>query len=536
MAAVSIPLTSAGPRPAALGLSYKWIVLLVTVIGMFMSILDQTVVNVALPHIISVFNASIDSVQLVVTGYALALAIVIPATGYLQDTFGGKRMWMFSLAAFTIGSMLCGLSWNTQTLIVFRVLQGLGGGMLQPLAMAMIYRVVPPAERGLTMGILGIPLLVAPAIGPTLGGWLVDYVDWRTIFMINVPVGALGLFMALTLLQETPIRHGLKFDLAGFLTAAVAFSCSLVALSNAPTDGWTAPYIMILLAVGAIFLVAWIAVELRVEEPLLDLRLFKDGIFTIGVVVLFVVTTAMFGAAFLLPLFLQEVRHLGAMQTGLLLLPQGVAAAVTMPIGGKLFDKFGARPLMIFGLLLLAIATWMYVTLDVDTPDHIVVIALIIRGASMGFVFMPLQTAMMNRVPLQKISRGSSLTSAIRQLFASFGVAVVTTVLIGRQTFHQSLLAERLSTDSPMVQHMMGAVNAIAAQHGWSAAQAKQFLVSSLSGQVAQRASVMSFDDAFLFLTIMCLVALIPSFFLGRGRVQPAGAPGEGEMTMAMIE
>jgi hypothetical protein len=191
---------------------------------------------------------------------------------------------------------------------------------------------------------------------------------------------------------------------------------------------------------------------------------------------------------------------------------------------------------MIFGLLLLAIATWMYVTLDVDTPDHIVVIALIIRGASMGFVFMPLQTAMMNRVPLQKISRGSSLTSAIRQLFASFGVAVVTTVLIGRQTFHQSLLAERLSTDSPMVQHMMGAVNAIAAQHGWSAAQAKQFLVSSLSGQVAQRASVMSFDDAFLFLTIMCLVALIPSFFLGRGRVQPAGAPGEGEMTTAMIE
>ncbi len=515
-------------------ISYKWTVLMVTVVGMFMSILDQTVVNVALPHIISVFNASVNSVQLVVTGYALALAIIIPATGYLQDTFGSKRMWMFSLAAFTIGSMLCGLAWNTPSLIVFRVLQGLGGGMLQPLAFAMIYRVVPPAERGFTMGILGIPLLVAPAIGPTLGGWLVEFVDWRTIFMINVPIGVLGLFMSISFLHESEITRGLKFDIAGFLTAAVAFSCSLVALSNAPQDGWTAPYIVVLLVTSAIFFAAWIVVELRAGDPLLDLRLFQDGIFTVGAVVLFVVTTAMFGAAFLLPLFLQQIRGLGAMETGLLLLPQGVAAAVIMPVGGKLFDKIGARPLLVFGLLMLAIATWIYVSLDVTTPDHIVVLALILRGAAMGFIFMPLQTAMMNRVPLQKINRGSSLTSAVRQLFASFGIAVVATVLTGRQTFHQAVLAEHVTTTSPMVQRMAGAIGAMAAQHGWTLTQAKGFLVATMNGQVLQRASVMAFDDAFLFLTIMCVVAIIPSLFLGRGRGQ-TGAPA-GEPSLPILD
>lgn len=521
MAAAVVALPSA--RRQIGGLSYKWMVLLVTVIGMFMSILDQTVVNVALPHIISVFNASVDSIQLVVTGYALALAIVIPATGFLQDTFGGKRMWVFSLAAFTIGSMLCGLSWNTQSLIIFRVIQGLGGGMLSPLAFAMIYRVVPIEERGVTMGILGIPLLVAPAIGPTLGGYLVEYVDWRTIFMINVPVGALGIFMAVLLLHETEIKRGLKFDLGGFLTAAVAFSCSLIALSNGPTDGWTSLHIVLLLLTSAVFFVLWIVVELRVADPLLDLRLFKDGIFSVGMVVLFVVTTAMFGATLLLPLFLQEIRGLGAFDTGLLLLPQGVAAAATMPLGGKLFDKIGARPLLIFGLLLLAGATWMFAQIDINTPDQLIVLALILRGISMGFTFMPLQTAIMNRVPIAKINRGSSLTSAVRQLFASFGVAMVATVLSNRQVFHQGMLAERVTAGSAMVQQMAGTMNGMAAHLGWTAAQAKSFLLYALSGQVQERAAVAGFDDSFVFLTVLCIVAIVPSLLLARGRGE--GAP-----------
>lgn len=528
-ASAGLAVTAAASATRQRGLSYRWIVLLVTIIGLFMSILDQTVVNVALPHIIAVFNADVHSVQLVATGYALALAIVIPATGYLQDTFGAKRMWLLSLAAFTLGSAMCGLSWNTESLIVFRVLQGLGGGMLSPMAMAMIYQVVPVQERGTTMGILGIPLLVAPAIGPTLGGWLVEYVDWRLIFIINVPVGAAGLFLAITLLREFPTKPNLKFDLAGFLTAAIAFSCSLVALSNGPTDGWTAPYIVALLFTSALFFIAWIVVELRVPDPLLDLRLFKDFVFSMGVVVLFVVTVALFGATFLLPLFLQEIRGLGAMETGLLLLPQGLAAALAMPIGGRLFDRVGARPLLVFGLLLLAGATYMLINLDVTTPNGTLLIALVLRGLSMGFTFMPLQTAIMNRVPLEKINRGSSLTSAVRQLFASFGIAIVTTVLTNRESFHASMLSQRMTPALPAVQTIMGAARELALLHGWTAAQARQVLVTILSGEVQLRAAVLGFDDAFLVLMVLCLIAIIPSLFMvGHGHA--GGEPVVMEM------
>jgi len=378
--------------------------------------------------------------------------------------------------------------------------------------------VVPPAERGFTMGILGIPLLVAPAIGPTLGGWLVDYVDWRTIFLINVPVGAMGLLLAMAVLRETETKPGLKFDLAGFLTAAVAFSCSLVALSNAPTDGWTAPYIVVLLIVSVIFFIAWIVVELTVAEPLLELRLFKDWIFSMGFVVLFVVTMALYGATLLLPLFLQDVRGLSAFDTGLLLLPQGIAAALAMPVGGKLFDKMGARPLVIFGLALLAAATWLYTSLDIDTQNHVIVIALIFRGLSLGFIFMPLQTAIMNRIPLQKINRGSSLLNALRQLFASFGVAIVTTVLTARQVFHQALLAERMTAGAQAVQRLSGAMSALAAQHGWTAQQAHGFLLYALNGEVQLRASVQAFDDSFVFIMVLCVVAMAPSLFLIRGK------------------
>ncbi len=504
----------AGLQARAHGLAYKWIVLIVVIFGLFMSVLDQTVVNVALPHVIAVFNADIHQAQLVVTGYALALAIIIPATGYLMDTYGGKRVWILSLAAFTLGSALCAFSWNIQALVFFRVLQGLGGGMLMPLGMAMIYRVVPPEERGMTMGLLGVPVLFAPAIGPSLGGYLVEFVDWRTIFLINLPVGVLGIGMAAALLRELPTRSDLTFDMAGFITACVAFGASLIALSNGPTDGWTAPYVLVLLAVSVVAFAAWIVVELRVPDPLLDLRLFADFQFTMGMVVTFVVTVAMFGTVFLLPLFMQNLRGLGAYETGLLLLPQGITAAVFMPIGGKLFDRLGIRPLMFVGLPLLAGMTYIFASLDVTTPDIVTVLVLMGRGVCMGLIFMPLNTAVMNRVPFDKINRGSSLSNAVRQLFASFGVAIVATILTNRQTFHQAILAERVTSGSPMVQRMLAAAGGVAAQNGWTPDQAKQLLLAMLNGQVLQRAAVLSFDDTFLVLAVMALVALLPALFL----------------------
>src|SRR5205823_378408 len=237
MAAANPPISAAPAFPrlgvAGLlhGLDYKWQVLLCSVVGTFMVMLDQTVVNIALPKITTVFNVGVHESQLVVTSYMLALAIIMPATGYLSDTFGTKRMYLVTMALFTGGSLLCGLAWNNASLVAFRVIQGLGGGMMMPLSMTLLFRAVPPQQRNTIMGFYGLPLMLAPVLGPTLGGYLVEYVDWRVIFTLNVPVGAVGLFLGLTLLRETKRVPGLKFDLRGFVLSAVGFSALLLAFS-----------------------------------------------------------------------------------------------------------------------------------------------------------------------------------------------------------------------------------------------------------------------------------------------------------------
>src|SRR5919198_954752 len=247
MAAANPPISRApalrfprlGIRSMLHGLDYQWQVLICAVVGTFMVMLDQTVVNIALPKITTVFGVGVHETQLVVTSYMLALAVVMPATGYLSDTYGTKRLYLITMVLFTGGSLLCGLAWNNTSLVVFRIIQGLGGGMMSPLGMTMLFQAVPPQRRNTIMGFYGLPLMLAPVLGPTLGGYLVEYVDWRVIFTLNVPVGAIGLFLGLTLLRETPRVAGLKFDLRGFVLSAVAFSALLLGFSDAATDGWT---------------------------------------------------------------------------------------------------------------------------------------------------------------------------------------------------------------------------------------------------------------------------------------------------------
>src|ERR1051325_4883119 len=234
-----------GIRALLHGLDYQWQVLMCAFVGTFMVMLDQTVVNIALPKITTVFGVGVHETQLVITSYMLALAVIMPATGYLSDTFGTKRLYLITMALFTGGSLLCGLAWNNPSLVAFRIIQGLGGGMMSPLGMTMLFQVVPPHRRNTIMGFFGLPLMLAPVLGPTLGGYLVEYIDWRVIFTLNVPVGVVGLFLGITLLRESTHVPGLKFDLRGFLLSAVGFSALLLAFSDAATDGWTSPSILL---------------------------------------------------------------------------------------------------------------------------------------------------------------------------------------------------------------------------------------------------------------------------------------------------
>src|SRR5579864_6474660 len=462
-----------GLRGLLHGLDYQWQVLICAVVGTFMVMLDQTVVNIALPKITTVFGVGVHETQLVVTSYMLALAIIMPATGYLSDTFGTKRLYLITMALFTGGSMLCGLAWNNTSLVVFRVIQGLGGGMMSPLGMAMLFQVVAPNRRNTFMGFYGLPLMLAPVLGPTLGGYLVEYIDWRVIFTLNVPVGVLGLFLGFTLLRETEHVPGLKFDLRGFLLSAVGFSAILLGFTDAATDGWTSPGVLLRFGTGLAALGMWIWVELTDEHPLLELRLFKIPIFTFSALVSFVLTVGMFGAMLVLPLFLQNLRGLGAAESGLILVSQVLPMTVAMPLVGRLVDKVGVRVVLLIGMPLLVVTTWQFGRLDLTTPDMTIRLWLAARGCAMGLVMMPSMTAGLNAVPLQQMSRASSMSNVMRQVMGAFGTAIIVTVLQVRQTFHTAMLAQTVTPDNLPLQQMMANAQQWAVSQGMSALQAQ---------------------------------------------------------------
>src|SRR4030088_2127989 len=312
------------------------------------------------------------------------------------------------MVLFTSGSLLCGLAWNNPSLVAFRVIQGLGGGMMMPLGMTMLFKVVPPQARNTIMGFFGLPLMLAPVLGPTLGGYLVEYIDWRVIFTLNVPIGALGLFMGLTLLRETDIVPGLKFDLRGFVLSAIGFSALLLGLSDAATDGWMSTAVLTRLAIGVVALSLWVWVELTDEHPLLGLRLFLVPAFTLSSLVSFVLTIGMFGGMLMLPLFLQTLRGLGAAETGVILIFQVLPMTILMPVVGRLVDKVGARVLIVTGLPLLALTTWQVAAVDVTASDTTIKLWLMARGASMGVVMVRSLAVALLAVHLDQMSRAEA--------------------------------------------------------------------------------------------------------------------------------
>lgn len=408
---------------------YKWQVVASVVFGAFMIIMDATVVNVALKTLQSSFNTSISGVQWVISGYALALGVVTPMSGFLGDKYGLKRVFLWSLGLFVFGSALCALAPTIEFLIAFRVIQGLGGGAAIPLATAMLFSAFPPQERGMALGIFGIPLVVAPALGPVLGGYFVEYLDWRLIFLINLPIGGLGIWLGSQLLREQKGQGKQRFDVVGIISSFIGFGALLYGLSAGSEDGWGATNVVISLAVGVVFLLVFAVTELRRNDGLVDLRLFKNPIFTMSNVVGWVTTVAFFGAEFLLPLYLQVLRGLTALETGLLLLPLALISGVLIPFTGRLYDRIGARPLVALGFILLTFNTWQLSQIKLDTSIWYLGFLLVLRGAALACVIQPVQAAALSEVAPPKLPRASSLVNASRQVFQALGVAVLATIL-----------------------------------------------------------------------------------------------------------
>lgn len=514
------------PRLEIPDATYKWWALGVTIIGGFMSILDTSIVNIAVPKMMAVFAVDTDKAQWILTAYMLTMGVLQPITGYFCDAFGMRRMYLFSLMVFTAGSALCGAAWSNDTMIAFRMLQAIGGGMIIPVTMSMVFFLFTPKERNMAMGIWGISAMVAPAIGPTLSGYLVEYWDWRLIFTINIPVGIIGYIAAALVLRETPIRRGGRFDYGGLITSSLGLFCLLLALSEGVDEGWTSAYILSLFYAAIASLILFVAIELNHESPILDLRLFKNWNFTFSTIVVFIGTTGLFGGIFLIPLFMENLRGLTAMQTGMLMFPAAMTSGLMMPIAAKLSDRFGAKPVVVIGIALLALGTFPFTYLDMDTSSESILMIMVIRGLGLGLFMMPVSVLGMNTVPLALVSRASAMNNAIRQISGSLGIAMLTTILQNRQIFHLAQIAENINQASAPARKMIDYGEKLFTHAGSTAGAAHIKALALINGLAQKQSFVFSFDDAFFVLALVCAAGVIPAILLKqvKGHKGPGGA------------
>ncbi len=454
---------------------YKWLVAVAFVLGLFMDILDTTIVNVALPTLSREFGADTNTIEWVVTGYLLSLALWIPASGWLGDRFGTKRIFIFALFMFTLASGLCGAAWNIQSLIVFRVLQGVGGGMLTPVGTAMLYRAFPPVERPKASSLLAMVTVLAPAIGPILGGLLIEQASWRWIFYVNLPIGLIGLaFAAKYLVEHTEPTAG-RFDLAGFLLSGIGLGSLLFGMAEGPVRGWTHPIVLLTIGGSIVCFAALVKVELSKEFPMLDLRLLADRSFRTPNLVSFASFGALLGLLFLLPQFLQGPRGFSPLQSGLATFPQALGILLTARyIGGKLYPVYGPRRLVMFGMAANAVITLCFVWVGLDTSAWTIRGLMFARGLTLGFGFIPLQAAAFARIKPESTGRASALFQAQRQAGAAVGVAILATILIER----------------------------------------RDALVGSETGPAAVEGLVQAFHQAFLGSVILAVLAFIAASFI----------------------
>ncbi|GAC1526218.1 MAG: MFS transporter [Thermoleophilaceae bacterium] len=402
----------------------------VVVLGTVMSILDTTIVNVAINTLARDFHSSLSTIQWVSTGYMLALATVIPITGWAADRFGTKRLYVTSIVLFLAGSALSGLAWSAESLIVFRVLQGLGGGMIMPVGMTILTRAAGPQRIGSVMGVLGVPMLLAPVLGPVLGGWLVDDVSWRWIFYVNLPIGAVALALAFRILPRDEPRPADRLDALGLALLSPGLAALVYGLAETSSAGGIGSAKALAgVVVGTALVTLFVLHALRAENPLIDLRLFRERQFSAAAGTTFLFAGAFFGAMLLLPLYYQIVRGETALSAGLLLAPQGLGAMVTMPVAGRLTDRTGAGRIVLVGLGLVLVGTVVFTQLEATTSYWLLGGSQFIRGMGMGATMMPAMSAAYQALDPRTIARATSALNVIQRVGGSIGTAVLAVVL-----------------------------------------------------------------------------------------------------------
>ncbi|WP_238327546.1 MDR family MFS transporter [Paenibacillus gorillae] len=421
--------TQAQSAPSVFSMKKILPILLAVAAGMFLIILDSTIMNVAVPKLVSIFHSNLATIQWVITAYTLALSAVIPLAGWFSERFSAKRMFLISIVLFVIASMLCALSQTPEQLIAFRILQALGGGMVAPIGIAMVFKASPPDKRGSVMGILGIPMLLAPILGPILSGWLIEFINWHWIFLINLPVGIIAFAMAWRFLPASKPGKEMKLDVPGALLAPIAFASLVFTVHQAGEKGWLNEWTLGSLVLGIVALLLFIWNELNQEHPLLELRVFRSRTFTHGIILAWMNQIALFGSILLFVLYLQQAKGLSPLEAGLYVIPQAILSTIGINVGGKLFDRYGVRPVALIGILSLTGALFALTHITASTGAFYIMCSFAFVGLGQGLTMMQLNTHVLKSAPIELVNRVTPITTSAQQIMSSFGVTITAAYL-----------------------------------------------------------------------------------------------------------
>ncbi|HDD3093864.1 TPA: DHA2 family efflux MFS transporter permease subunit [Staphylococcus aureus] len=484
--------------------------------GMFIAILNQTLLNVALPKINTEFNISASTGQWLMTGFMLVNGILIPITAYLFNKYSYRKLFLVALVLFTIGSLICAISMNFPIMMVGRVLQAIGAGVLMPLGSIVIITIYPPEKRGAAMGTMGIAMILAPAIGPTLSGYIVQNYHWNVMFYGMFIIGIIAILVGFVWFKLYQYTTNPKADIPGIIFSTIGFGALLYGFSEAGNKGWGSVEIETMFAIGIIFIILFVIRELRMKAPMLNLEVLKFPTFTLTTVINMVVMMSLYGGMILLPMYLQNLRGFSALDSGLLLLPGSLIMGLLGPFAGKLLDTIGLKPLAIFGIAVMTYATWELTKLNMDTPYMTIMGIYVLRSFGMAFIMMPMVTAAINALPGRLASHGNAFLNTMRQLAGSIGTAILVTVMTTQTTQHLSAFGEELDKTNPVVQDHM---RELASQYGGQEGAMKVLLqfVNKLS-------TVEGINDAFIVATIFSVIALILCLFLQSNKKAKATA------------
>ena len=417
-----------------------WPIMFPIFLGVFLGTFNTSAINIALPEFMQTFNTSLESVKWILTGFMLATGVACPLAGYLGEKLSCKKLYLSALIGFTLSSILCSLSFNLFMLVTFRVIQGIFTGLIIPTTMTIIYQVISREKHAFAVSLWSMASMLAPALGPTLSGWLVQYYSWKAIFMVNVPIGIIAIILVIRFIPQYNLSKDSSFDFIG-LTAVVILSLSiLIAFSEGNVWGWASPKTISLIIVGIISLVIFVRRELNTSSPALNIRLFKFTKYTISIVAISIVTIALYAGTLLTPLYLQNTQHLSTLDTGLILLPPSLAMALMMPIVGTLYNRIDPRILIITGICFIALGSWKMSSLLYDTSHFYIIFWMTIRYIGISFSTMPITNSGMSIIPRALSGHASSINNWLRQVSSSLAIGVFSSLLVIRTEYHTQML------------------------------------------------------------------------------------------------